>query len=129
MEKWLFLHKEPRTKIEAFSRALDEIFEGAWNFSKFVPSKTTRQSVKEGYSIGDCLIVKGELRDQKLVIGQVHLGKPMIKYCFRNQDIWADFMVEDTPRNYIQVDSLFLPTFGHKIENYPLYQEVNQRPY
>ncbi len=129
MEKWLFLHDEPRAKIEAFASSLDEIFEGSWDFSKFVPHKTARQPVEAGYSIRDCLKIKGQLQDQKLVIGQETYGKEMIRHCFRNQDIWADFMVENTPENYVLVDSLFLPVFGYKLENYPHQQESKPRYY
>jgi len=129
MEKWLFLHNESRKKIMDFAYSLDTLFPGSWEFSRFVPHKTARQPVEEAYKFEDCFKTKGELRDQKLVVGQIFSKKEVIRSCFRNQDIWADFMVENTNENYTLVDSLFLPAFGYKIENYPHQQESQPRYY
>lgn len=124
MERWLFLEKESREKIENLAYALNEAFENQWDFSQFVQHKTARQPMEKSYSLKDCFMQGGKLRDQKLVVGQVFLRKPMIRMAFLNQDIWADFMVEDTPKNYVRADSLFLPIFGYKLEDYPHQQQI-----
>jgi hypothetical protein len=125
MERWLFLGKERRKKIERFSYDLrDEFGKEFWDFSRFVSHMTARQPVESGYSLDDCFKLAGELRDSKLVIGQMFLRTPMIRSCFRNQDIWADFMVADTPENYIRVDGIFLPIFRYKLEDYPHQQKI-----
>lgn len=126
---WLFLDKEPRKKIEAFSYALEKYFLDSWDLSRYVPDKIARQPVKKSYSLEDCFKSKGQLQDQKLIVGQKFLEKPVIRMAFLNKDIWADFTIENTNENYIQVDSLFLPVFGYKIENYPYQQQLKSRHY
>ena len=124
MERWLFLYKEPRKKIEKWAYLLRDNFGDYWQFSKFIPYVTAREPMKESYSLENCFKQRGKLETQKLVIGQVFFNKPQIRAVFENKNIFADFIVENTLENYVMADSLFLPLFGFKIENYPYQRTI-----
>lgn len=120
MERWLFLERESRKKIERFSYDLRDAFgEEFWNFSRFVPCMTRRQSVADGYSLEDCFKQRKKMGGTKLAIGQEFFRKPSIRIAFQQADIWADFIVEYTASRYEKTGELFTRTFNHTIEDYP----------
>jgi len=126
MERWLFLEKESRKKIEIFSYDLREEFgEEFWNFSRFVPHmRAKRQPVADGYSLEDCFKQRKKMNGTKLTIGQEFFGKPSIRIAFRQVDIWADFILEHTASRYEKTGELFVRSFGYKIEDYPHQQQI-----
>lgn len=122
-ERWLFLQNEPKYKIVNFAYNLRDSFGNEYSFSEFVPHKTARQHLP-GYSLEKCFKKNLEFRDVKLVIGQVHLNKPKIRFAFRYGDIWNDFMVDENRSNYQLAGDLFLKNFNSPIEEYPHQQQI-----
>ncbi len=120
MERWLNLKRESQKKIELLAYALRNDFGNEWwNFTQFVPHNPARQPTSEGYSLEDCFKERGKLEDRKLIIGQVFPSKTVIRMAFLKFPTWADFMVENTPENYLKVAGIFPQIFGYEIEKYP----------
>lgn len=125
MQRWLFLSKEPRARIEKFSYELTDAFgKTPWEFTKFVQEQVARQPTSKGYFLEDCFRQKGKIEDVKLVIGQENFGKPSIRFAFKHEDIWADFILEHSAERYAKTGELFTRNFNYLLETYPHQHEV-----
>lgn len=125
MERWLFLHKERKEKIKEFAYGLEKELGNYWDFSEYLPHQNAREPIM-GYSLGECFKQKGKIeRTVKLIIGQkILINKPTIRFAFRYNQIWSDFITEYTGENYAKTRDLFKKVFGKELEDYATQQKI-----
>jgi hypothetical protein len=125
-QRWLFLQKESRRKIENFSYSLREELGNFWNFSEFVPHELARQSLPN-YSLEDCFKQKKKMEDVKLILGQEFFNSSSIRFAFRHVIIWADYIAPYNQKRYELVNGIFQRIFGGNIEDYSPQSIVPER--
>jgi hypothetical protein len=118
MERWLFIEREPRKKIEDLAYKLREEFGNLWDFSRENNPESMARQPLPSYSLEQCFMAKEKMKYTKLVIGQEFFGKPQIRLAFSQGEIWADFFVDLSLKNYRETNRIFKEIFGVNIRDY-----------
>ncbi|VVB80696.1 Uncharacterised protein [uncultured archaeon] len=129
-QRWIFLSRCARKKIEKFSYSLREELGDFWRFTEFVDFSPARQPLPD-YSLEKCFKQKPKMRDVKLVIGQEFFDGPSIRLAFRHVNVWADYISPYSADRYSLVEGIFQKVFEVPLIDYKpqhIITTINKNP-